>query len=68
MAEASRPYLSYLLRLWQADGAEPVWRASLESVGTGSRHGFPTLESLFDFLEAETTDFAAEEGQEREED
>ena len=61
VAEAGRPYLSYLLRLWQVDGAKPMWRASLESVGTGARHGFATLEALFDFLEAETQDSAAEE-------
>ena len=41
MGEARRGYLSYLLRLWQADAdGELVWRASLESPHTGERLGF----------------------------
>lgn len=48
-------YLSYLLRLWEsADGEEYVWRASLECPRTGDRHGFATIEALFDFLRQET--------------
>jgi len=48
-------YLSYLLRLWEsADGEEHVWRASLECPRTGDRHGFTTIEALFDFLRQET--------------
>ena len=44
-------YYSYLLRLWQVDGAgSPIWRASLEDVHTGTRRGFADLESLFAFL------------------
>jgi hypothetical protein len=50
-----RLYLSYLLRLWQtSDGAKQVWRASLESPGTGERQGFASLSDLFDFLQAQT--------------
>ena len=44
-------YYSYLLRLWQVkkdDGQE--WRASLENVETGEKHGFASLEELFVFL------------------
>jgi len=47
-------YLSYLLRLWQTcDGKTRIWRASLESPGSGERRGFADLKSLFDFLSAE---------------
>jgi len=47
-------YLSYLLRLWQtSDGQKLVWRASLESPGSGKRRGFASLKALFDFLKAQ---------------
>lgn len=42
-------YLAYLLRLWQSEEGEP-WRASLESVGPGDRHGFADTEKLLEFL------------------
>ena len=50
-----RPYLSYMLRLWQesSDGS-PVWRASLESPLTGERTGFAGLSNLILFLEERT--------------
>ncbi len=48
-------YLSYLLRLWQGgDQEEQAWRASLESVGTGERRAFTSLDDLFNFLRAQT--------------
>jgi hypothetical protein len=48
-------YLSYLLRLWQVeDGGELVWRALLETPGSGERRGFASLEKLFEFIQAET--------------
>ncbi len=48
-------YISYLLRLWQTqDGGRLVWRCSLESPGTGERHGFANLQDLFDFLCVQT--------------
>jgi len=51
MTQEQRRYYSYLLRLWQVDGAgTPIWRASLEDPHTGERRGFPDLESLFAFL------------------
>ncbi|MBU0490882.1 MAG: hypothetical protein KKA73_00380 [Chloroflexi bacterium] len=51
-----REYHSYLLRLWEVDDDQegPIWRASLESPGTGERRGFASLDALFAFL-AETT-------------
>ena len=48
-------YLSYLLRLWQtSDGEDQVWRASLETPGTGERQGFASLKDLFGFIDAQT--------------
>lgn len=54
VTEDDRRYLSYMLRLWQtsSDG-EQIWRASLESPGTGERRGFANLKDLFDYLEAQ---------------
>ena len=47
-----RGYLSYLLRLWEtSDGEKEVWRASLESPGTGERRSFASLEDLVAFLQ-----------------
>jgi hypothetical protein len=55
MAKSQQCYLSYLLRLWQtSDGGKQVWRASLESPGTGERQGFASLEDLFEFLQIQT--------------
>ena len=55
-------YRSYLLRLWRAsDDAEPrpavetaAWRASIESVPTGERRDFASLDELFDFVREQT--------------
>ena len=51
-------YLSYMLRLWQESGDEPldvdgapVWRASLTSPTTGERLGFATLDDLVAYLQ-----------------
>ena len=49
------PYLSFLLRLWQAQLNDSlVWRASLESPLTGERRSFPDLESLLFYLQEKT--------------
>jgi hypothetical protein len=54
MTREQQRYLSYLLRLWQtSDGEQQIWRASLESPGTGERRGFASLADLFDFLLAQ---------------
>ncbi len=42
-------YQAYLLRLWR-DGEDGGWRISLQSVTTGTRRGFSSLESLFGYL------------------
>jgi hypothetical protein len=48
-------YLSFLLRLWQSDShGDLIWRASLESPGTGERRGFADLQDLVRFLERQT--------------
>ena len=54
VTQEDQRYLSYMLRLWQtsSDG-EQIWRASLESPGTGERQGFAGLKDLFDYLEAQ---------------
>jgi len=49
-----RRYLSYMLRLWEtSNGEKQIWRASLESPGSGQRQAFASLQSLIDFLEAQ---------------
>jgi len=49
-----RSYLAYLLRAWRVvRNGEAVWRASLEDVDTGERHGFASLEALFAYLREE---------------
>jgi hypothetical protein len=56
MSKGQRPYLSYLLRLWQVGSAgEGLWRASLEDPQTGECKGFGSLEDLFEFLREQTT-------------
>ncbi|MGD8969527.1 MAG: hypothetical protein PVI07_18635 [Anaerolineae bacterium] len=47
-------YLAYLLRLWRDSDVENVWRASLESAGTGERWGFTGLDDLLGFLQERT--------------
>lgn len=55
MSGERRRYVSYLLRLWQAqDEGELAWRASLESAHTGERLGFASLADLHAFLDRET--------------
>ena len=55
MRERKRPYLAYLLRLWQVRDDEGLtgWRASVDNAHTGERRGFAGLVELFDFLENE---------------
>jgi len=49
-----RPYLAYLLRLWQVrDKGQADWRASVENAHTGEQQGFASLAELFTFLERE---------------
>jgi hypothetical protein len=53
--DKQRRYLSYMLRLWEtSNGERQIWRASLESPGSGERQGFASLRDLIQFLEAQT--------------
>lgn len=67
MSGQKRRYTSYLLRLWPAaDKSDLVWRASLESSGTGERWGFASLDELFAFLRQQTagaSDSSASKGE-----
>ena len=50
-----RPYLAYLLRLWQVETEDgPVWRASLQSADGVERQVFGDLACLSTFLAART--------------
>ena len=45
-------YVSYLLRLWQAEeGDQVVWRASLVNTIDNQRRNFSSVEALIKFLE-----------------
>ena len=51
VTERQRPYLAYLLRLWQTqDKGEIGWRASLENAHTGEKLAFAQLDELVAFL------------------
>lgn len=55
MHERQRRAISYLLRLWQIESyGQVAWRASLDEVQSGQRHGFPDLEALIAFLRERT--------------
>ncbi len=51
----SSTYLSFIVRLWQADSEGVIWRATLEEIDpAGGRHHFSDLDALFGFLVAAT--------------
>ena len=59
MNETQRGYVSYLLRLWQAqDNGDWVWRASLESSQTGQRWVFANLDEALAFVRSQTTELS----------
>ena len=44
-------YKSFLLRMWRVREADhEVWRASLESIESGEKRGFASLEALLAYL------------------
>ena len=53
MDRKQQDYMSYLLRLWRDSKSVP-WRVSLESIATGERRLFASVEALFTFLKAQT--------------
>ena len=62
MSHEHRQYVSYLLRLWRADGDEAVaWRASLQDPHTGQRIGFADLRRLFEYLVEQTQGVTSDE-------
>ena len=55
-------YVSFLLRLWQAESeGKHIWRASLESPMTGSRHGFRNLADLYAYLNQKVNDLSKDD-------
>ena len=47
----STTYFSYVLRMWQTQTDTRLeWRASLENIETGEKHGFTSLDDLLVFL------------------
>jgi hypothetical protein len=55
MEQKEARHISFLLRLWStSDGRKLIWRGSLVDPATGERHGFASLEDMFQFLIAET--------------
>lgn len=62
--DKQRRYYSYMLRLWEtSNGERHIWRASLESPGTGQRRGFANLQSLVDYLQARTEGLGEEDSE-----
>jgi hypothetical protein len=44
VSREERHALAYVLRLWRVtNGDKSVWRAALQDIRTGERHGFPGL-------------------------
>jgi hypothetical protein len=54
MGKGQPDYISYLLRIWQSNGNETVWRASLQDPHTGKRLGFASIDELYIFLRRQT--------------
>jgi hypothetical protein len=50
MGKKQPDYISYLLRIWQSNGNETAWRASLQDPHTGERLGFASIDDLCIFL------------------
>jgi hypothetical protein len=62
MNERWHGYVSYLLRLWQAeDNGESVWRASLECSRTGQQWVFANLDDLLAFVKTQTSELSADQ-------
>ena len=53
MSPVTNPYHAYLLRLHQVDnGGQPVWRISLQPVGSSNHLQFTSLPELNSFLQS----------------
>ena len=53
-SRVSSEYLAFLLRLWKVRNEGECWRASIERVDSGEKHGFTNLEELIAFLRHST--------------
>ncbi len=54
MLNQNESYNSYLVRFWRAEmGGEPKsgWQGEVESIQTGQKSQFTSLDSLYDFLQ-----------------
>ncbi len=54
MSNQSESYNSYLVRFWREDmGGDPKggWQGEVESIQTGQKSQFTSLDSLYDFLQ-----------------
>ena len=56
-------YHSFLLRLWQEEGAgaPTAWQGEIESIQTGRKRGFSDLETMCDLLQSQVLGEPAEE-------
>ena len=54
MGKEQPDYISYLLRIWQSNGNETAWRASLQDPHTSERTGFASIDELCIFLRRQT--------------
>ena len=48
--DSSDTYHAFLLRIWRDEESAP-WRIFVEIPVTGKRHGFTSLEKLYEFIE-----------------
>ena len=55
LENASRGYVSYLVRIWREDEGATTWRASIVGTLSGRRVGFASLEDLCTFLRQHST-------------
>jgi len=58
--EEPTTYQAFIVRLWQ-DGADALWRGSVQSVQTGEIVRFVSLTELFAFLESQTNEESEED-------
>jgi hypothetical protein len=62
MNEIHRGYVSYLLRLWQAqNNGEWIWQASLENPQSGQRRAFANLDDALAFIRLQTVGLSTDQ-------
>ncbi len=61
MNESHRGYVSYLLRLWQAqNNGDWIWQASLESPQSGQQLAFANLDDVLAFIRQQTVELSTD--------